>query len=81
MCLRVNWVWERLQVSCQWAEVRDFSIVNVRAVAAKQVGVNAENSKYCVIQDATSHFLVLINSCLNWLKQIYMCLIDLSLFM
>lgn len=41
------------------------SIVTVRAVTAKQVGVNAENLKYCVIQDATSHFLVLINSYLN----------------
>ena len=42
-----------------------FSIVTVRAVTAKQVGVNAEHLKYCVIQDATSHFPVLINSCLN----------------
>jgi len=44
---------------------RYFSIVTVRGVVATQVGVNAENLKYCVIQDATSHFLILINSCLN----------------
>jgi hypothetical protein len=44
MCLIVNWVWERLQVSCQWAEVREFSIVTVRTVASKQVGVNAVNT-------------------------------------
>jgi hypothetical protein len=44
---------------------RYFSIVTVRGVVATQVGVNAENLKYCVIQDATSHFLVLINSCLK----------------
>jgi hypothetical protein len=37
---------------------RYFSIVTVRGVVATQVGVNAENLKYCVIQDATSHFLV-----------------------